>query len=154
MFRTTHAQAKFRAAGLHCLMSDPLTSATKKTGGVVWVTHRRGHCTPFWLIFPPLQVAPSFACSVASLSQSPDHQLSGCRSLRRGILTDYQLGWGKPSTWSTRLADAPSRSNTLFPQDDRRMDTPSEKIENQRTTIGKRLYTNANDYGETDDHLL
>ena len=105
-------------------------------------------------MFPPLQVAPSFACSVASLSQSLGHQLSGCHNLHRGILTDYQLGWGKPSTWSTRLADAPSRSNTLFPQDDRRMDTPSEKIENQRTTIGKRLYTNANDYGETDDHLL
>ena len=89
------------------------------------VPHSRGHCMPFWSMIPPLQVAPSFACSVASLSQSPGHQLPGCHSLHCGILTDYQLGWGRPSTWFTRHADAPSRSNTLFPKGDRRMDTPS-----------------------------
>ena len=77
-------------------------------------------------IFPPLQVAPSFACSVASLNQSPGHQLSGCHGLRCGILTDYQLGWGRPSTWLARHACAPLRSNTPFPLGDRRMDTPSE----------------------------
>ena len=77
-------------------------------------------------MFPPLLVAPSFACSVASLSQSPGHQLSGCRSLHRGILTDYQLGWGKPSTWSARHAHTPLHSTTFIPQGNRRMDTPSE----------------------------
>ena len=76
-------------------------------------------------VFSPLQVAPSFACSVASLSQSPGHQLPGCHNLHCGILTDYQLGWGRPSTWFARHADAPSRSNTLVPKGDRRMDTPS-----------------------------
>ena len=78
-------------------------------------------------MFPPLLVAPSFACSVASLSQSPGHQLSGCRSLHRGILTYYQLGWSKPSTWFARHADTPSHSTTFIPQGNRRMDTPSEK---------------------------
>ena len=33
----------------------------------------RGHCITFWLIVPSLQVASSFACSVASLSLSPDY---------------------------------------------------------------------------------
>ena len=33
----------------------------------------RGHCITFWLIVPSLQVASSFACSVASLSHSPDY---------------------------------------------------------------------------------
>ena len=78
-------------------------------------------------IFPPLQVAPSFACSVASLNQSPGHQLSGCHGLRCGILTDYQLGWGRPSTWLARRACAPLCFNTLFPLGDRRMDTPSDE---------------------------
>ena len=98
---------------------------SQKAGGVARVAHRRGHCAPFWLIFPPLQVAPSFACSVASLSRFPGHQLPGCRRLHSGILTDYQLGWGKPSTWFARRADAPSHSNTFIPQGNRRMDTPS-----------------------------
>lgn len=76
-------------------------------------------------MFPPLQVAPSFACSVASLNQSPGHQLSGCHGLRCGILTDYQLGWGRPSTWLARRACAPLRFITLVPMGDRRLDTPS-----------------------------
>ena len=96
-----------------------------KKGGVVQVLLHRGHCTLFCHTIPPLQVAPSFACSVASLSQSPGHQLPGCHNLHCGILTDYQLGWGRPSTWFARHADAPSRSNTLVPKGDRRMDTPS-----------------------------
>ena len=87
-------------------------------------------------IFPPLQVAPSFACSVASLNQSPGHQLSGCHGLRCGILTDYQLGWGRPSTWLARCACAPLCFNTLFPLGDRRMDTPSEK-----TRLARRVET-------------
>ena len=46
---------------------------TVKKDGVMPATHTRGHCSSFWLMFPPLQVAPSFACSVASLSRSPGH---------------------------------------------------------------------------------
>ena len=80
---------------------------------------------PFWSAIPPLQAAPSFACSVASLNQSPGHQLSGCHGLRCGILTDYQLGWGRPSTWLARRACAPLRFITLVPMGDRRLDTPS-----------------------------
>ena len=98
-----------------------------KTDGVARVAHRRGHCLPFWPIFPPLQVAPSFACSVASLNQCPGHQLPGYCSLHRRTLADYQLGWGRPSTWLTGHTGAPSSSNTLFPRGDRRVDTPSEE---------------------------
>ena len=42
-------------------------------GVVVHFALTRGHCTSFWFIVPPLQVAPSLACSVASLSHSPGH---------------------------------------------------------------------------------
>ena len=56
------------------------------------------YCILFWLMFLPLQVAPGFACSVASLNQSPGHQLPGCHSLRCGTLADYLLGQDKPST--------------------------------------------------------
>ena len=70
-------------------------------GGVVHLTHCRGHCIAFRPSIPPLQVAPSFACSVASLSRSPGHQLSGCHCLRSEILADYLLGWGGPSTCVT-----------------------------------------------------
>ena len=55
-------------------------------------------CILFWLMFLPLQVVPGFACSVASLNQSPGHHLPGCHNLRRGTLADYLLGQGKPST--------------------------------------------------------
>jgi len=40
-------------------------------GGVMQVLQSRGHCILFWFVFPPLQVAPSFVCSVASLNQFP-----------------------------------------------------------------------------------
>ena len=42
-------------------------------GVVTWLLQIRGRCNPFWLILPPLRVAPGFACSVASLSRSPGH---------------------------------------------------------------------------------
>ena len=56
------------------------------------------YCTLFWPTVLPLQVVPGFACSVASLNQSPGHQLPGCHSLRRGTLAGYLLGQGMPST--------------------------------------------------------
>ena len=52
---------------------QPPQPAKQKAGCVVWVLQGRGHCIPFRLTFPPLQVAPSSACSVTSLSQSPGH---------------------------------------------------------------------------------
>ena len=48
-------------------------SSKRKTDCVVRVLQSRGHCIPFRPTIPPLQVAPSSACSVASLSQSPGH---------------------------------------------------------------------------------
>ena len=38
---------------------------------VAHLVHSRGYCISFWLSVPPLQVAPRFACSVASLSRYP-----------------------------------------------------------------------------------
>ena len=61
-------------------------------------THTRGHCSSFWLMFPPLQVAPSFACSVASLSRSPAFQLPGHHHLHGEVLADHQFDWGRLST--------------------------------------------------------
>ena len=83
----------------------------QKKGGVVHLLLSRGHCIAFWPSIPPLQVAPSFACSVASLSRSPGHQLPGCHSLHCGILTDYLLGKGRPSTCSTGHAEFQSTSS-------------------------------------------
>ena len=57
-----------------------------------------GHCKAFSSTIPPLQVALSFACSVASLSHSPSFQLPGWHGLRHGSLADYLLGWGRTST--------------------------------------------------------
>ena len=64
---------------------------------VVQFLCHRGSCSLFSRTVPPLQVAPSFACSVASLSQFPDHQLPGFLDLHQGILADYLLGQGATS---------------------------------------------------------
>jgi len=85
--------------------------ASEQKGGVVHLQLSRGHCIAFWPSVPPLQVAPSFACSVASLSRSPGLQLPGCHSLHCGILADYLLGWGRPSTCSTGHAEFQSTSS-------------------------------------------
>ena len=70
----------------------------RKKGGVVHLVHSRGCCITFWPSIPPLQVAPSIACSVASLSRFPRLQLPRSCSLHHMISTDYLLGWGEPST--------------------------------------------------------
>ena len=46
------------------------TAFSKRKNGWSGVSsvHHRGNCISFWLSVPPLQVVPSFACSVASLS--------------------------------------------------------------------------------------
>ena len=46
---------------------------SSEKGVVVHHALTRGLCITFWLGVPSLQVAPRFACSVASLSQSPGH---------------------------------------------------------------------------------
>ena len=93
---------------------------------VVHLTHARGHCIAFWPRIPPLQVAPSFACSVASLSRSPGHQLPGCHSLRRVILADYLLGQGGPSTCLAGHGMFQSTPTPNSHQGNRRLDTPSK----------------------------
>ena len=78
--------------------------AKEKKSGVVHLAHSRGHCSSFWPSVPPLQVAPSIACSVASLSRFPGLQLPRSCSLHYKISTDYLLGWGEPSTRSAERA--------------------------------------------------
>ena len=70
---------------------------------VVQFLCHRGSCSLFSHTVPPLQVAPSFACSVASLSQFPDHQLPGFLDLHQGILADYLLGQGATSAQTAVL---------------------------------------------------
>ena len=92
-------------------------------GTVAHLTLSSGHCTAFSSTFPPLQVALSFACSVASLSLSPSFQLPGWHYLRGGTLADYLLGWGRASTckaghtklWCTSIPKAPSGVQELLP---------------------------------------
>ena len=77
----------------------PLCSQTMCNKGVVaHLAPSRGHCSAFNPTIPPLQVALSFACSVASLSHSPSFQLPGWHSLHCGSLADYLLGWDRAST--------------------------------------------------------
>ena len=79
-------------------------------------------------VSPPLKVVPSFACSVASLSRCPGHQLPGCHSLRRGILADYLLDRGGPSTCRAGhivLQCTPSPNSRR----DRRQRAPSEIVD-------------------------
>ncbi len=101
--------------------------AVWKKGGVTHLAHTRGHCITFWPSVPPLQVAPSFACSVASLSRFPGHQLPGFHSLRHGILADYLLGQGGPSTCVTGQAVLQCTPSPKPPLGNRRLDTPNVK---------------------------
>ena len=63
----------------------------KKAGVVVHFALNRDHCTAFRLVILPLQVAPSLACSVASLSLSPGSYLPDRCCLRCRDLADYLL---------------------------------------------------------------
>ena len=82
------------------------------------VTHlapSRGHCEAFSSTIPPLQVALSFACSVASLSHSPSFQLPGWHRLHGGSLADYLLGWGRASTCTAGRAGLQCASMPKLP---------------------------------------
>ena len=94
----------------------PLCSQTMCNKGVVaHLAPSRGHCSAFNPTIPPLQVALSFACSVASLSQSPSFQLPGSHSLHYGLLADYLLGWGRASTCTAGHVQAPMHFHTQSP---------------------------------------
>ena len=69
-------------------------------GGVVsrWNLHRGDTFEAFKSSIPSLQVAASFACSVASLSRSPAFQLPGHHHLHGEVLADHQFDWGGLST--------------------------------------------------------
>ena len=71
-------------------------------GTVVHFAPSRGHCMAFISTIPPLHVALSFACSVASLSHSLSFQLPGWRNVHCGSLAEYTLGWGRTSTCTMR----------------------------------------------------
>ena len=65
---------------------------------------------------PSLQVAASFACSVASLSRSPAFQLPGHHHLHDEVLADHQFDWGGLSTCTAAHAQClltPSPSQNL-----------------------------------------
>ena len=82
---------------------------------VVHLAPSRGHCMAFSSTIPPLQVALSFACSVASLSHSPSFQLPGWRGLHHGSLADYVLGWGRTSTCTTGHTELQCTLVSQFP---------------------------------------
>ena len=95
----------------HKRINAPHGVSSKKVE-VVQLPPSRAHCALFWPTIPPLQVEPSFACSVSSLSQSPGLQLPGCQHLRVKNLADYLLGQDRPSTQSTRGAWVPCTAAT------------------------------------------
>ena len=76
-------------------------------------------CTPLRLAVPPLTAPSSFACSVASLSQSPLHYLPGHYRLRGAAPAECCLGQDKPSTWHAGRSDVPSTAAALPHSGDR-----------------------------------
>ena len=81
-----------------CVCSIQCVRLNKIKSTVAHLAPSSGHCSTFSPTIPPLQVALSFACSVASLSHSPSFQLPGWHGLHHGSLADYLLGWGRTST--------------------------------------------------------
>ena len=71
-----------------------------KKGGVMQLRHARGCHMVFWEPIQPLQRVPRLACSVASLSWYPGHQLLKCYSLHCKTLTGYLLGKELPSAYT------------------------------------------------------
>ena len=91
------------------------TTPTTNKDRVVCLTPSSGHRTAFSSTIPPLQVALSFACSVASLSHSPSLQLPGGHGLHHGHLADYLLGWGRTSTCSAGHTRTHARARAQDP---------------------------------------
>ena len=81
-----------------------------------WYLHRGDDLKAFKASIPSLQVAASFACSVASLSRSPAFQLPGHHHLHGEVLADHQFDWGGLSTCTAAHAQClltPSPSQNL-----------------------------------------
>ena len=80
----------------------------KKEEAVASVLGNRGHRVPLCPVFPPRQIVPGFACSVASLDRFRGHQLPGHQSFRNDALANNLLGQGRPSAWFARLETIPN----------------------------------------------
>ena len=109
------ATARLVAQGQQSLRGSQRGRSCKNKDRVVHLTPSRGHCTTFSSTIPPLQVALSFACSVASLSHSPSFQLPGWHGLRHGSLADYLLGWGRTSTCTAGHTELQCTSKSKHP---------------------------------------
>ena len=86
---------------------------------VVLVTCARGIYIPLRPAVPPLTAQRSFACSVASLSQSPRHYLPGHYRLRGAAPAECCLGQDKPSTWHAGRSNVPSTAAAIPHSGDR-----------------------------------
>ena len=75
-------------------------SRNTQKGVVMQLRHARGCHIVFWKPVQPLQRVPRLACSVASLSWYPGHQLLECYSLHCKTLTGYLLGKELPSAYT------------------------------------------------------
>ena len=64
---------------------------------------------------PPLQITLSCACSVASLSHSPNFQLPSWRGLHHNRLAPYMIGWSK-NTNMHNMTGVPSQCFILGPE--------------------------------------
>ena len=103
--------------------------AQHNKGTVAHLVPGRGHCSAFSSTIPPLQVALSFACSVASLSHSPSLQLPGGHGLHHGHLADYLLGWGSTSTCTAGHTELQRTPITKAPKGYRNTSTPKRHIQ-------------------------
>jgi len=89
---------------------------TKRWSGEQVELAQRRQLEAFKSSIPSLQVAASFACSVASLSRSPAFQLPGHHHLHGEVLADHQFDWGGLSTCTAAHAQClltPSPSQNL-----------------------------------------
>ena len=88
----------------------------------------RGHCILFRAVVSALPAAPTFGCSVASLTRSAGYHAPGLHSLRRGALAHRRLARGSSSVqfarraWvyqhshpTVRLTKASQSSDLLYP---------------------------------------
>ena len=76
----------------------PARKVKKRWSGEQVELAQRRQLEAFKSSIPSLQVAASFACSVASLSRSPAFQLPGHHHLHGEVLADHQFDWGGLST--------------------------------------------------------
>ena len=98
-----------------CAEPDVEGKSKRRSGEQVELAQRR-QLEAFKSSIPSLQVAASFACSVASLSRSPAFQLPGHHHLHGEVLADHQFDWGGLSTCTAAHAQClltPSPSQNL-----------------------------------------